>query len=82
MFKVGTVTHYYDKIGIAIINLDNLVAVGDKIKFVENGIDLFGQTIDSLQIEHKKVESAGRGDVVGLKTNEAVREGTQVFKTS
>ncbi len=80
MFKVGTVTHYYDKIGVAIVELDGTLSVGEKIKFVRGGEDLFEQPVESIQIEHKKLDSAGKGDVVGLKTQEAVKEGTEVFK--
>jgi len=80
LFKVGKVSHYYDKIGVAIIELDGTVAVGGTIKFARGGEDMFEQKVDSIQIEHEKKDSAGKGDVVGLKTNEAVREGTEVFK--
>jgi translation elongation factor EF-1alpha len=80
LFKVGRVTHYYDKIEVAIVELDATLAVGDTIKFVRGGEDLFEEKVESIQIEHKKVDSAGKGDVVGLKTNEAVKEGAEVFK--
>ncbi len=80
MFKVGRVIHYYDKIGVVIVELDATLAVGDKIKFARGGEDLFEQVVDSIQIEHEKKDSAGKGDVVGLKTNEAVKEGSEVFK--
>ena len=80
MFKVGNVSHYYDKLSVAIIDLDGTLSVGDEIKFVRGGEDLFKQKVDSIQIEHEKKDSAGKGDVIGLKTNEAVREGTEVFK--
>jgi translation elongation factor EF-1alpha len=80
LFKVGKVTHYYDKLSVAIIDLDGTLSVGDNIKFVRGGEDLFEQKVESIQIEHEKKDSAGKGDVVGLKTNEAVKEGTEVFK--
>lgn len=80
MFKVGKITHYYDKIGVAIVELDGTLSVGDKIKFTRGGEDLFEQTVDSIQIEHKKVESASKGDVVGLKSEQEVKEGTEVYK--
>lgn len=80
MFKVGKVTHYYDKLNVAIVELDGTIAVGDKIKFVRGGEDLFEQTVDSIQIEHEKRDSATKGDVVGLKINEAVKTGAEVFK--
>ncbi|MFI5240996.1 MAG: hypothetical protein ACHQUA_01030 [Microgenomates group bacterium] len=80
MFKVGNVIHYYDKIGVAIVELDNTLSVGDKIKFVRGGEDLFEQKVDSIQIEHQKVDSAGRSQVVGIQTGQIVKEGAEVFK--
>lgn len=80
MFKIGQVSHYYDKIGVAIIELSGAIVVGDRIKFVRGGEDLFEQTVDSIQIEHEKKDTAGKADVVGLKTDEAVKTGTEVFK--
>lgn len=80
MFKVGKVSHYYDKLSVAIIDLDGTLSVGDTIKFVRGGEDLFEQKVDSIQIEHEKKDTAVKGDVVGLKTQEAVKEGTEVYK--
>lgn len=82
MFKVGTVSHYYDKIGVAIVTLGATLSVGERIKFVHNGEDLFQQVVESIQVEHKKLDSADKGDVIGLKTNEAVKTGTEIFKLS
>ena len=80
MFKIGKVSHFYDKIAVAIVDLDAPLAVGDKIKFVRGGEDLFEQNVDSIQIEHNKVESAKKGDVVGIKTTETVKDGADVYK--
>ena len=79
-FKIGKVTHYYDKIKVAIVELDADLGVGDKVKFVRGGEDLFEQSVDSIQIEHQKVASAGKGDVIGLKVERELKEGTDVFK--
>lgn len=81
-FKVGKVTHYYDKIGVAIVELSGSVAVGDKVKFVRGGEDLFEQEVKSIQIEHEKKDSAKKGDVVGLKAAKEVKEGAEVYKIS
>lgn len=80
MFKVGKVTHYYDKIGVAIVELAGQLSVGDKIKFVRGGEDVLEQEVESIQIEHEKKESAGKGEVVGLKIEKEVKEGAEVFK--
>lgn len=65
---------------MAIVEVSNTFSVGDKIKFARGGEDLFEQVVESIQIEHKKLDSANRGDVVGLKTNGAVREGTEIYR--
>ena len=79
-FKVGKATHYYDKIQVAIVELDSDLAVGDKIKFVRGGEDMFEQEVGSIQVEHNQIESAKKGDVVGLKANQEVKEGAEVYK--
>ncbi len=56
------------------------LGVGDKIRFVRGGEDLFEQKVDSLQIEHEKVDTAKKGDVIGLKTDMTVKEGAEVFR--
>lgn len=80
MFKVGKITHFYDKLSVAIIELDDSVSIGDRIKFVHAGKDLFEQTVESIQIEHEKKDTANKGDVIGLKTQQIVKEGTEVYK--
>ncbi len=78
--KIGKVSHYYDKIKVAIVALDLPLTVGDKIKFVRGGEDLFEQKVDSIQIEHEQKDSAGKGDVVGIKTIKEAKDGSEVFK--
>ena len=80
MFKVGRVTHYYDKIGVAIVELDGTLSIGDQIKFTKDGQDLFDQSVESIQIEHDKKDSAVKGEVIGLKTIKPVKEGAEIFK--
>lgn len=79
-FKIGKVTHYFDKIQVAIVELSANLAVGDKIKFVRGGEDLFEQKVSSIQIEHEKKDSASKGEIVGLKVEKELKEGAEVFK--
>lgn len=81
-FKVGKVTHYYDKIGVAVLELSATLASGDNVKFVRGGEDLFEQEIKSMQVEHEKVNSAKKGDVIGLKVGQELKEGAEVYKLS
>ncbi len=77
MKKIGVVTHYYGNIGVAIIALTGKLSKGDKVKF-EGGKTEFEQTIESMQIEHKEIDSAKNGDIVGVKVDEKVGEGAEV----
>lgn len=79
-FKVGVISHYYDKIGVAVIDLLAPLATGDKVKFVRGGEDLFEQVISSIQVEHKKVDSADKGESVGIKVDEPIKDGAEVYK--
>ena len=79
-FKAGKVTHYYDKIGVVIIELASDLSSGEKIKFVRGGEDLFEQEVGSMQIEHNQISSAKKGDVIGLKAEQEVKEGAEVYK--
>lgn len=80
MLKVGRVTHFYDKIGVAVVELEGELTVGDTIKFVRGGEDLFEQKVESIQVEHEKVGFADRGSVVGLKLEKPLKEGAEVYK--
>lgn len=77
--KIGKVTHFYDKISVAIVDLQNSLAKGDKIRFTRGGEDLFDQDVSSLQIDHKEVEKAGKGDVIGLQVSQKLKPDTEVF---
>lgn len=78
--KIGKVTHYYDKIGVAVVELADTLKVGDKVRFVRGGEDLFEQTIDSMQFDHKAVEQAKAGEEIGLKVNQEVKDSADVYK--
>ncbi len=78
MKKIGTVTHYYGNIGVAVVELSGKLSVGDKVKFGDGEND-FEQTVESMQIEHKEISSAKKGDAIGLKVDEEVNEGTDVY---
>jgi len=76
---VGKVTHYFGKIEVAIIEVSKEIKVGDKIHIKGNTTD-FEQEVNSMQIEHQNIEKAKKGDVIGLKVKERVREGDEVYK--
>ena len=76
---IGRVTHYFSKIGVAVIELSDTLKVGETIRIV-GGITDFTQKVESMEIEHQKVEEAKAGDSIGLKVDQKVREGYKVYK--
>ncbi len=76
---IGKVTHYYGGIGVAIIKFNKEVEVGEDVHFKGSSTD-FSQKIESMQYDHKDIKSAKKGQEVGIKTDEKVREGDEVFE--
>jgi len=76
---IGKVTHYYSKIDVAIVELEDDLQQGDRIS-IEGATTNIQQTVDSMQIEHEPVKNAHRGDAVGLKVPDKVRPGDAVYK--
>ncbi len=76
--QVGIVVNYYAKVQVAEIKVIDDIKLGDKL--VIEGITTFiEQTLDSMQVHHKNVSSAKKGDLVGIKTSERVRINDKVF---
>ena len=76
---IGEISHYFGKIGVAIIDLSDKLKVGDTVQVIGGETD-FAQTIDSMEIDHQKVKNAKKGDSVGIKVSEKVREGYKVYQ--
>ena len=77
--EIGKVTHYYTKLGVAVIELTDTLKVGDKIK-IKGATSDFEQPVESMQIEHENVEEAKAGQSIGMKVKEHVREHDVVYK--
>lgn len=76
---IGKVVHYYDKLGVAIIDLDKGgLKVGDEVKF-KHGEEEFSQKVESLQVDHKAVDSVKKGDSFGVKVDQPTKVGTEVY---
>lgn len=76
---IGKITHYFSKIGVAVIELSNTLRVGDTIRIIGGETD-FEQKVESMEVEHKKVEEAKSGEGVGLKVEQKVKEDYKVYK--
>jgi len=76
---VGKVSHFFPKISVAVLDLEDTVSVGDKIS-IENPAGSFEQEITSMQIEHENIEAAEAGQSIGLKVVQKAKEGSKVYK--
>lgn len=76
--KAGEVTHYFDHIKVGIVRAANPIKVGDKIHIKGHTTD-FEEEIAEMQFEHEDIETAKKGQEVGIKVKEQVREGDEVF---
>lgn len=76
---VGRIAHYYGKIGVAVIELEKDLSVGDEI-FIEGPQTSFSQKIESMQIEFEPVANAKAGEAIGLKVKDPVRAKDNVYR--
>jgi putative protease len=76
---IGKISHYFGHIGVAVIELSDKLKEGETIRIIGGETD-FTQQVDSMEADHKKVKEAKKGDSVGLKVEQKVREGYKVYK--
>ena len=78
--KVGFVSNYFSKISVAAVEItDGTVSVGNTLHFLGHTTDCESR-VSSMQIEHTSVTEAKKGDSVGIKVPEKVRENDTVYK--
>ncbi len=76
--RIGKITHFFPKINVAVIELEGVLKSGDTIEIEGHGTS-FEQKVDSMQINHMNVPSAKKGDAIGMKVAQPVKEGDVVF---
>lgn len=79
--KIGKITHYFDKIGVAVIELNDTLNTDDKIKINNHGEE-FEMTVESMQVEHEQIKEAKNGQSVGMKTTQPVKPGAVVYRVA
>jgi putative protease len=79
--RVGVVTDYFARIGVAAIDLDGALRAGDTLHIVGHTTDLT-QQVESMQIEHEQVNEAKAGDPVAIKVSDRCRHGDVVYRVT
>ncbi len=75
---VGKVSHFFDKISVAAIELTDTLRVGETMS-IEGATTQVEQKVDSMQIEKETVTQATAGQAVGIKVGAKVRPGDKVY---
>lgn len=75
---IGVVTHFFGGIDVAIVKFNTKINAGEEVHFKGATTD-FTEKILSMQYDHKPISSAKKGQEVGIKVSEKVREGDSVF---
>lgn len=77
---IGKITHYFSNIEVAVIKLFFPLKIGDTIRVIGGQETDFEQKIKSMQVNHKEIKTAKKGQDIGLKIKEKVHEGYKVYK--
>jgi putative protease len=77
-FNVGVITHYFVKPGVAEVKLFAPLSIGEKI-IIEGVTTFIEQRLNSIEINHKKIKKARRGEFVGIKVSGRCRPNDKVF---
>lgn len=75
---VGTVTHFYTEISVAIVKFNKKIPVGARLAFRGATTD-FEDNVKSMQYDHKPIVVAPKGKQVGVRVKKRVREGDAVY---
>ena len=76
--EVGKVTHFYDKLSVGVIELSGSLKTGEKIH-IQGTHDDFDQVLESMQLDHKDVKSAKKGEVIAIKVDKPVHKNDKVL---
>lgn len=80
--KIGIVEHFFNKVSVAAIKItDGELKIGDLIHFVGSNTD-FKQKIETMQINRNPVNIVKKGDDVGIRVKDRVREHDVVYKVT
>ncbi|MDP3042251.1 MAG: hypothetical protein Q8N62_05985 [Candidatus Omnitrophota bacterium] len=76
---IGLITHYFPHVQAAVIKLKGPLAKGDTVKIKGHTTDIT-QIVNSLQIDRVDIQSAKKGDEIGLQVTSRVRQQDKVYK--
>jgi hypothetical protein len=76
---IGKVTHYYPRVSVAAIVLNDHLARGDRIH-IRGPHDDIHQAVTSMELDHAPIEAADSGQDIGVRVIDRVHEGDLVYR--
>ena len=77
---LGVVTHYFPHVQAAVVKIaQGDVRQGDSLSF-RGHTTKFNQVATSMQIDHRPIQVAHKGDELGIRVKSRVRAGDKVYK--
>ena len=78
--KIGVVTHYFPHVKAAAVKLlKSGLKVGDQI-YIKGHTTDFKENVESIQLDHKPIAQAKKGQEIGLMVRSRVRIGDKVYE--
>lgn len=75
----GKVLNYYRALGVASIEITDSLAIGDMIQ-IKGRTTNFDQKVESMQLQHRNINEAVKGQIIGLKVIHFVRKNDVIYK--
>ena len=76
--RIGVITRYFHKIGVAAIMLEDTLSVGSKIS-IEGATTDFQMTVHSMEVDRVGIDSGSKGQEIAIKVADRVREKDVVY---
>lgn len=76
---IGEITHYFPHVQAAVIKLKGPLAKGSTVKIKGHTTDI-AQIVTSMQIDRVDIQTAKKGDEIGLQVSSRVRQGDKVYR--
>jgi hypothetical protein len=80
--RIGIVTHYYNHLGVAIIQLETGTLRSGETVHIKGHTSDFRQMVGSMEVNHAHVDTVQAGTSFGLRVNEHAREHDIVYSVA
>ena len=77
--EVGSVISYFNRIGVAGVELSAPLKVGDRVR-ISGATTNLEQLVESMQVDNVSVDDAGHGQQVGIRVVDRVRPGDRLYR--